>query len=63
MGEPIASLLGPVDYAKVAQGFGARGVVARTADELVGATRQGLAADRPTVIEVPLALLGPGDVT
>jgi len=61
LGEPIASLLGPVDYAKVAQGFGARGVLARNPDELTAATRQALAADRPTVIEVPLALLGPAD--
>jgi acetolactate synthase-1/2/3 large subunit len=61
LGEPIASLLGPVDYAKVAQGFGARGVLARSPDELTAATRRALAADRPTVIEVPLALLGPAD--
>jgi acetolactate synthase-1/2/3 large subunit len=61
-GEPIASLLGPVDYAKVAEGFGARGVTARTPQELTAAARQALAGDRPTVIEVPLALLGPTDV-
>ena len=63
LGEPISSLLGPTDYAKVAQGFGARGVVAETPEQLTDATRQALAADRPTVIEVPLALLGPTDVT
>jgi acetolactate synthase-1/2/3 large subunit len=63
LGEPIASLLGPVDYAKVAQGFGARGVVVKSPDELTSATRQALAARQPTVIEVPLALLGPTDVT
>jgi len=63
LGEPIASLLGPVDYAKVAQGFGARGVTVRTPDELTAAARQALGADRPTVIEVPLALLGPTDLT
>jgi acetolactate synthase-1/2/3 large subunit len=60
-GEPIASLLGPVDYAKVAEGFGARGILARTPDELTAAARQALAAAGPTVIEVPLALLGPTD--
>lgn len=63
LGEPIASLLGPVDYAKVAQGFGARGVVVRNPDQLTAATREALAAGRPTVIEVPLALLGPTDLT
>jgi acetolactate synthase-1/2/3 large subunit len=61
LGEPIASLLGPVDYAKVAEGFGARGVTVRSPDELTAATRQALAAGQPTVIEVPLALLGPAD--
>jgi acetolactate synthase-1/2/3 large subunit len=61
-GEPIASVLGPVDYAKVAEGFGARGVTVRTPHELTAAARQALGGDRPTVIEVPLALLGPTDV-
>jgi acetolactate synthase-1/2/3 large subunit len=59
----IASLLGPVDYAKVAQGFGARGVTVEKPDQLTAATRQALASARPTLIEVPLALLGPADLT
>ena len=63
LGEPIASLLGPVDYAKVAQGFGARGVLVENPQDLTTATRQVLADGRPTVIEVPLALLAPGDLT
>lgn len=63
LGEPIASLLGPVDYAKVGQGFGARGVLAENSQDLTAATPQALASGRPTVIEVPLALLGPTDVT
>jgi acetolactate synthase-1/2/3 large subunit len=63
LGEPIASLLGRVDYAKVAEGFGARGVVVRQPAELTAAVRQALAADQPTLIQVPLALLGPTDVT
>jgi len=63
LGEPIASLLGPVDYAKVAQGFGARGVTVENPEDLTAATRQALASDQPTLIEVPLALLGPTDVT
>ncbi len=62
LGEPIASILGPTDYAKVAQGFGARGVLAETPQDLTAATRQALASAQPTVIEVPLALLGPTDV-
>ena len=63
LGHPIASLLGPVDYAKVAQGFGARGVIANTPQELTAAVRQAFSSRRPTLIEVPLALLGPADVT
>ncbi|MFH1920789.1 MAG: thiamine pyrophosphate-binding protein [Planctomycetota bacterium] len=62
LGEPIASLLGPVDYAKVAQGFGARGVTVQKPQDLTAAVRQALAAGEPTLIEVPLALLGPTDL-
>jgi len=63
LGKPIASLLGPTDYAKVAQGFGARGVLVENPQDLTAATRQALAPARPTLIEVPLALLGPTDIT
>ena len=63
LGAPIASLLGPTDYAKVAQGFGARGVLVENPHDLTAATRQALASGQPTLIEVPLALLGPTDVT
>lgn len=60
-GEPIASLLGPIDYAKVAQGFGARGVLVEKAEEIAPAIRQALASAQPTLIEVPCAWLGPTD--
>ena len=55
-GEPIASLLGPVDYARVAQGFGARGVTVTQPDELAPAIREAFASGQPTLIEVPIAL-------
>ena len=61
LGEPIASLLGPVDFARVAQGFGARGVRVEKAEELAPTVRQAFAAEQPTVIHVPCALLGPTD--
>ena len=61
LGEPIASLLGPVDYARVAQGFGARGVTVTQPDDLVPAIRQALASGQPTLVEVPIALRGPTD--
>ena len=60
--EPIASLLGPVDYGKVAQGFGARVVLVENPHDLTAPTRHAVASGRPTVIEVPLALLGPTDL-
>jgi acetolactate synthase-1/2/3 large subunit len=63
LGEPIASILGPVDYARVAEGFGARGVLAETPEEVREAAREALAAGEPTVIEVPIALQGPTDFT
>jgi acetolactate synthase I/II/III large subunit len=58
-GEPIASLLGPVDYARVAQGFGARGVTVTKPDELIPAIREAYASGQPTLIEVPIALRAP----
>jgi acetolactate synthase-1/2/3 large subunit len=60
-GEPIASLLGPVDYAQVARGLGARGVTVTRPEELAPAIRAGYASGQPTVIEVPIALRGPTD--
>jgi acetolactate synthase-1/2/3 large subunit len=61
LGEPIASLLGPVDYARVAQGFGAQGVTVSQPDDLGRALRHALDSGQPTLIEVPIALLGPTD--
>lgn len=61
LGEPIASLLGPVDYVRVAQGFGARGVRVDQPDQLASVVRKAIASRAPTLIEVPLALGGPTD--
>jgi acetolactate synthase-1/2/3 large subunit len=61
LGEPIASLLGPVDYARVAQGFGARGVTVTQPQDLAPAIRQAFDSGQPTLIEVPIALQGPTD--
>jgi acetolactate synthase I/II/III large subunit len=58
-GEPISSLLGPVDYARVAQGFGARGVTVTQPDEVAPAIREAFASGQPTLIEVPIALRAP----
>ena len=55
----IASLIGPVQYDLVAQGLGANGAVAETADEFNVEMDKALAADRPSLIQVPLAIKGP----
>lgn len=40
------------DFARIAEGFGCRGVRVRDAGALAAALREGLASDRPTVIDV-----------
>jgi acetolactate synthase-1/2/3 large subunit len=56
----MASTLGPVDYALVAQGFGALGLRATTPQGLTEAVKTGLDSGRPTLIQVPIAVGGPG---
>jgi acetolactate synthase-1/2/3 large subunit len=53
-GKVIASELVNPDYVKLAEAFGVEGLRARDAGELRRAVREALAADRPTLIEVPL---------
>jgi acetolactate synthase-1/2/3 large subunit len=43
-----------VDYAAIARGFGARGVMIKSASELGPALREALEANVPTVIQVPM---------
>jgi acetolactate synthase-1/2/3 large subunit len=45
---------GPIDYAGIAPGFGARGFRVTTWAEFDEAVTAGLRSDRPTVIEVPI---------
>ncbi len=58
-GEPLFSLLGPTRLDQVAEGFGCRGVRAVDPESLQTAVREGLAADRPTLIHVPIEPLSP----
>ncbi len=53
-GEGIATELGPIDFAMVARGLGARGVRVEHDAEFEPALRQALAEDRPTVIHLRL---------
>ena len=58
---PVGAKLGPVQFAKVAQGFGARGVLIKDPKQLPAAIKEGFSADRPTLIHVPIAGGGPTD--
>jgi acetolactate synthase-1/2/3 large subunit len=53
-GEAISSTLGAVDFVKMAEAFGARGVKAQSQDGLHEAVRAGLASAEVTVIHVPI---------
>jgi acetolactate synthase-1/2/3 large subunit len=53
-GVGVATDLGPIDFAAVAVGFGARGVHVSEDGEFEPALRDALDADRPTVIHVAL---------
>jgi acetolactate synthase-1/2/3 large subunit len=53
-GEAISSTLGAVDFVKMAEAFGARGVKAETQDSIREAVRTGLASREVTVIHVPI---------
>jgi thiamine pyrophosphate-dependent acetolactate synthase large subunit-like protein len=55
-GRFIASDLATPDFAAVAEAFGARGIRVNSAFELGPALAEGLAENRPVVIDVPLAL-------
>jgi acetolactate synthase-1/2/3 large subunit len=57
----VASLLGPVDYAQVAEGLGAAGVRVERAEEIGPAVARGLASGRATLVHVPAAPGGPGE--
>ncbi len=58
----VASHLGPVAYDVVARGFGAEGVRVERPEDIEPAIRQGLASGKPTLIQVPIAVGGPGEV-
>ncbi|MES2208851.1 MAG: thiamine pyrophosphate-dependent enzyme [Chloroflexota bacterium] len=51
-GSTAATDLGPVDWAAVARGFGARGVRVETDAAFLPALQQALVADRPTVVHL-----------
>jgi acetolactate synthase-1/2/3 large subunit len=60
-GRGIASELGPIRFDRMADAFGACGVRVENAEEIVPAIRQGLGADRPTLVHVPVRRSNPAD--
>ena len=54
-GEAMSSHLGPVDFAAAARAFGAVGIRVEDRDELHNALAEGLAAEVPALVHVPVA--------
>jgi acetolactate synthase-1/2/3 large subunit len=52
--QPVATDLGPINFALAAQSLGATGLHVSSDDELEGALRDALAADGPAVIHLAL---------
>ncbi len=53
-GKAITSSLGPIDFVKLAESLGARGVQATTETEFAGALTEALASEAVTVIHAPI---------
>jgi acetolactate synthase-1/2/3 large subunit len=60
-GQGMASELGPIRFDLVAEGFGCHGVRVTTEAELLRALREGLAANRLTVVHAPIVRSSPAD--
>ena len=53
-GEPIASALGPIDFARLAESLGAKAAVAKRPEEIEPALRSAIDSGEVTVIHVPI---------
>ena len=60
-GRGITSELGPIDYAGMAEAFGARGIRIEHAGQILPALRDGLCEGLPTLIHVPISRSSPTD--
>ena len=59
----VASELGECGWAEAAMGFGARGMRVDEPDAIGPAIEEGFESGQPTLVEVPLAVMGPSDCT
>jgi acetolactate synthase I/II/III large subunit len=58
-GKPCAaSYLGPCGWVQAVEGLGGRGVRVESADQIAAAVEEGFASGMPTLVEVPLAVMG-----
>jgi len=57
----VASTFSDVEFAKVAEGFGARGVKVEKPEEIVPEVLEAFESDKPTLIHVPVVVRGPAD--
>lgn len=62
LGCTLASELGPVDYAQVAEGFGALAIRIERPDEIPSAVREGINSGQPTLVHVPIVSSGPEEM-
>lgn len=60
-GQGITSELGPIRFNRMAEAFGALGIRVNSPDEIAPALRQGLTADVPALIHVPVVRSNPAD--
>ncbi len=60
-GQGITSELGPIRFDQMAEAFGALGIRVNSPDEIAPALQQGLTADVPTLIHVPVIRSNPAD--
>lgn len=61
-GRPCAaSGLGACDWVRAVEGLGGRGVRVTRPEEIAPAVEEGFASGRPTLVEVPLTVLGPDE--
>jgi acetolactate synthase-1/2/3 large subunit len=56
-GRAYGSQLHNPDFVKLAEAYGARGVLAQGPEQLESALREALATDAPTLIEVPVGMM------
>ena len=58
----VSSRTGVIRFDRVAEALGANGIRIEDPKELTSAIKEGFSADRPTIIDVPISIIGPADI-